>query len=236
MNSVHDMGGMQNFGPVVAEADEPCFHHEWERRAFGMTLAMAATRLWNLDQSRFARECIPPANYLSSSYYKIWIEALCRQMLERGLVTSEELADGRPRAAASKIPNVLTADGVAPALARGSPTLRAQASAARFALGAAVRTRNLNPHSHTRLPRYCRDKPGTITKVHGAHVFADANALGHGEQPQWLYTVRFEATELWGRDTTASAVYVDCWEPYLSSCVEERSSPSALGEGRGEGR
>lgn len=217
MNTVHDLGGMQSFGPVVAEADEPPFHREWERRAFGMTLAMGATRLWNLDQSRFSRESIPPAIYLSSSYYKIWIEGLCRLMLERGLVTSAELADGRLRASPAKLPNVLTADRVAPSLASGSPTLRPQSNAARFALGASVRTKNLHPHSHTRLPRYCRDKPGIITKVHGPHVFADANALGHGEEPQWLYTVRFEAAALWGRDTTASAVYVDCWEPHLEA-------------------
>jgi nitrile hydratase len=228
MNTVHDMGGMQNFGPVAPEAREPAFHHEWERRAFGLTLAMAGTRMWNLDQTRFARECIPPAVYLSSSYYKIWIEGLSRMMLERGLVTAEELADGRLRAPAVSVPNVLSADKVARALAHGHSTLRAEPAAARFAVGDAVRTANLHPRSHTRLPRYCRDKRGTVTMVHGAHVFADANALGHGEKPQWLYTVRFEAAELWGPDTTAAAVYVDCWEPYLS--------PSPLGEGRGEGR
>ncbi|HXN16413.1 MAG TPA: nitrile hydratase subunit beta [Usitatibacter sp.] len=216
MNTVHDMGGMQNFGPVVPEADEPAFHHKWERRAFGMTLAMAGARLWTLDQSRFARESIPPALYLASSYYKIWMEGLCRLMLERGLVTTEELADGRARASVGvKIPNVLTADRVASALARGSPTLRPNASAARFAVGDAVRTKNVHPRSHTRLPRYCRDKPGAIAKVHGVHVFADASALGHGEESQWLYCVRFDARDLWGPDTTAAAVFVDCWEPYL---------------------
>jgi nitrile hydratase subunit beta len=215
VNTVHDMGGMQNFGPVVAERDEASFHHPWERRAFGLVLAMGASRQWNLDQSRFARESIPPAAYLSSSYYKIWVEGLSRLMLERGLVTAEELADGRPRAAAVKLANVLTADGVGASLARGHSTQREKDGAAHFAPGDKVRTKNLHPRSHTRLPRYCRDKPGTIASVHGVHVFPDANALGHGEEPQWLYSVRFDATELWGPDTTAAAVYVDCWEPYL---------------------
>ena len=97
----------------------------------------------------------------------------------------------------------------------GHSTLRAEAAPARFAVGDAVRTTNVHPRSHTRLPRYCRDQPGTIARVHGAHVFPDANALGQGEKPQWLYTVRFAAADLWGPDTTAAAVYVDCWEPYL---------------------
>ena len=80
-----------------------------------------------------------------------------------------------------------------------------------------MRARNLHPVSHTRLPRYCRGKAGTIAAVHGAHVYPDANARDEGESPQWLYTVRFAARELWGPDTTAAAVYVDCFEPYLES-------------------
>jgi len=215
MNTVHDMGGMQNFGPVVAEINEPAFHCEWERRAFGMVLAMGGARMWNIDQSRFARESIPPAVYLSSSYYKIWFEGLSRLMLERGLVTAEELVDGRLRAPAASVLTVLTADKVVRSLAQGHSTLRAVAAAARFAVGDAVRTVNLHPRSHTRLPRYCRDKRGTVTRVHGPHVFADANALGQGEKPQWLYAVCFEAADLWGSDTTAAAVYVDLWEPHL---------------------
>jgi nitrile hydratase len=82
-------------------------------------------------------------------------------------------------------------------------------------VGDKVRTRNLNPATHTRLPRYCRDKPGTIARVHGFHVFPDVHATGRGENPQWLYSVRFEAADLWGPHTTASAVHVDLWEPYL---------------------
>jgi nitrile hydratase len=216
MNGVHDMGGLQSFGPVAVEKDEPRFHERWEGRALGMVVLMGAARQWNIDQSRAARESLPPATYLSSSYYKIWIEGLCKLMVERGLVTQEELADGIVRAPAKELANILTAESVPAAIARGSPTRRPESTRARFAVGDAVRSRNLNPPTHTRLPRYCRDKPGTIVKVHGMHVFADSHALGR-EDPQWLYTVRFDAADLWGPDTTASAVYVDCWEPYLEA-------------------
>lgn len=217
MNGVHDMGGLQNFGPVFPEPHEPPFHHEWERRAFGLTLAMGAVGQWNLDQSRAARESLPPAQYLANSYYQIWLDGLIKLMLERGLVTAEELADGRMRAAPARTSGPLTAEGVAPALARGNSTQRSLTSQARFAVGDAVRTLAINPLWHTRLPRYCRGKPGTVARVHGAHVFPDTNACGQGEQPQWLYSVRFEASELWGPDTTAAAVHVDCWEPYLEA-------------------
>jgi nitrile hydratase beta subunit len=216
MNGVHDMGGMQNFGSVVPEAGEPRFHAAWERRAFALTLAMGGARVWNLDQTRAARESLPPAQYLASSYYQIWVDGLIKLMLERGLITREELAEGRMHDPPAQIPNVVTADKVAAALARGSPTERPLAGAARFRVGDAVRTKVLNTPTHTRLPRYCRDKRGTVTMTHGAHVFADANARGQGE-PQWLYTVRFEGSELWGSDTSAAAVHVDCWEPYLEA-------------------
>lgn len=216
MNGVHDMGGMQDFGPVVPEADEPTFHHPWERRAFALTVAMGATGAWNLDQSRTARESLPPAQYLGSSYYRIWLEGLRALLLERGLVTADELADGHLREPARALPRKLTIDRLASALARGSSTQRTLAGEAQFHVGDRVRTRNVNPPTHTRLPRYCRDKPGTIVAVHGAHVFPDTHARGAGEQPQWLYTVRFAAADLWGEATTASCVHVDCWEPHLA--------------------
>jgi nitrile hydratase subunit beta len=207
MNGVHDMGGAQCYGPVVPERDEPLFHHPWEARAMGITVALGASGEWNLDQSRSARESLPPEVYLSSSYYEIWVRGLEKLLAERGL-----LGDS-PRA----IRRVLDAASVPASLARGSPTLREAKSKPRFALGDRVRTLNINPPSHTRLPRYCRDKPGTIARVHGPHVFPDAHAAGRGEDPRWLYGVRFEARDLWGPQTTASAVFVDCWEPYLEA-------------------
>jgi nitrile hydratase beta subunit len=214
MNGAHDMGGMQNFGPVAPEADEPRFHHAWERRAFALTLAMGATGAWTLDQARSARESLPPAQYLASSYYEIWLAGLLALMTERGLVTAEEAAAGRMLVAPRPLPRRLDAAAVAATLARGSSTLRASATAPRFARGDAVRTREMHPASHTRLPRYCRGRRGTVVAVHGAHVYPDASAHG-SESAQWLYTVRFEARELWGPDTTATAVHVDCFEPYL---------------------
>lgn len=215
MNGAHDMGGEQNFGPVEAEANEPVFHHPWEGRVLGMNLAMAATRQWNIDQGRFGIEQIEPATYLKMSYYEKWFDRLCRLLLERGLVTREELADGKPRTPPKKIAT-LAADQVLPTLKRGVLSTRELAAPARFKVGDKVRTKSMSPATHTRLPRYCRDKPGTIAIVHAPHVFPDVNALGKGEDPHWLYTVRFEARDLWGEDTTADAVYADCWEPYLA--------------------
>jgi nitrile hydratase len=89
------------------------------------------------------------------------------------------------------------------------------AGAPRFRIGDAVRARDLHPAAHTRLPR-CRGKPGTIAATR-ARIFADAHARGIDEPLEWLYTVRFDAHVIWGADTTAAAVCVDCWEPYLDA-------------------
>jgi nitrile hydratase beta subunit len=215
MNAAHDMGGMHSFGPVVIEPNEPWFHDEWERRAFAVTLAMGATGAWNLDMARAARESLPPAQYLSNTYYQIWFDALVKLMIEKGLVTADEIRDGKSKAPAAPNVRKLLKENVAAVLAKGGPSEREVSTPARFKTGDAVRTRQMNPATHTRLPRYCRDKRGTVVGVRGAHVFPDKNALGLGDQPQWLYTVEFDAKELWGPDTTASSVCVDCWESYL---------------------
>jgi nitrile hydratase subunit beta len=223
MNGAQDLGGAMGFGPVAPEPDEPVFHAAWERRIFALTLAMGATGQWNLDMTRSARESLPPLQYLGSSYYRIWWLALERLLKERLLVSEQELADGVLRAPSVPGVNRLCADRVRPVLERGTPTLRQSVVPAIFCVGDPVLTRRMNPPGHTRLPRYARGRRGTVMACHGAHVYPDAHAAGLGEQPQWLYTVQFDARELWGEETTADAVCVDCWEPYLMRVDDPRA-------------
>ena len=216
MNGAHDMGGMMGFGPVEPEPDEPVFHVEWERRAFALTLAMGAAGLWNIDKSRLARESLHPAHYLNASYYHIWLDGLTRRLVETKLVTPEELKTGRRLAPPAPVKRVITASEVGRAIATGAPSTREPQAVARFRQGQMVRARNMHPFGHTRLPRYLRGRQGEITRLHGAHVFPDSEAHDLGEVPQWLYTVRFEARELWGEDRNAGdTVHADLWEPYL---------------------
>lgn len=216
MTTVHDMGGVHGFGRVVEEIDEPLFHAAWERRAFALTLASAAPGGWSIDESRFARESLPPTTYLSASYYEIWFEALTNLLQKKGLVTAVELAAGKALDPPKDGVKVLAVDKVAEAMGRGGPTERGPTAPAEFRVGDLVRTRVTNPPTHTRLPRYARGRCGIIHRVHGVHVFADSNASGGGENPQWLYNVRFSAEELWGPDATAgSTVHIDLWEPHL---------------------
>jgi len=216
VNGVHDMGGQHGFGPVTPEPDEPVFHADWERRAFALTLAMGATGTWNLDGARFARESLPPVTYLSSTYYEIWFGALEHQLEEHGLVSAEERDAGRALEPAMPVARTLAAEDVPATLGRGGPTVREATRPARFAVGDRVRARNEHPATHTRLPRYVRGHEGTVALVHGCHIFPDTHAHGLGEQPEWLYTVRFDARELWGSGADPTVrVSTDAFEPYL---------------------
>jgi nitrile hydratase len=214
MNGAHDMGGVHGFGAVEVEPDEPVFHAEWERRAFALTRAMGATGPWNLDQVRFAREDRHPAGYLALSYYERWFAGLERMVVEHGLVGSDELASGRSLRPGRSVRRVLSAADLAN-FGPSNPS-REPPRPARFAAGDRVLASNIHPSGHTRLPRYVRGHVGTIVLVHGAQVFPDSRAHGHGDDPQWLYTVRFDARELWGAKADSTlTVSVDAFEPYL---------------------
>jgi nitrile hydratase subunit beta len=190
VDGIHDLGGMQGFGPVVVEPDEPVFHAPWEGRVFAMAALVMARGIANPDAFRHAIERLPPVVYLSAGYYRRWLAALERLVGERG--------DAAPAAP-------------------GPPGARREvAEAPRFAAGQAVIARDVHPGGHTRLPRYVRGRRGVVARVHPAWVFPDTNAHGQGEQPQHAYAVRFAARELWGDGADArAAIHVDLFESYL---------------------
>lgn len=216
MNGPHDLGGQMGLGPVAPETDEPYFHAEWEKRALGLTLSCGAFGAWTIDESRHARENIPPATYLSASYYEIWIRALDVLLERHGFATRGELFSGHSVGQGRQPTRILKADMVAGVLARGGPCDRPVQSEPRFVPGDVVRTKNFNPETHTRLPRYARAKTGTVEAVQGSFVFPDDNAHGKGENPQWVYTVVFDGGEIWGEGADPTlTVSIDAWESYL---------------------
>jgi nitrile hydratase len=216
MNGIHDMGGMDGFGKVEPEADEPVFHAPWEGRVIAMARAMGAAGAWNIDMFRDAREHQPPGVYLASSYYKSWELSLETLALKLGYVTPGELAAGHGFNPARSLPRDVLRAKDAPAAVRRGSYERPAKSPALFKAGDRVRTKNMHPTTHTRLPRYARGRSGVVDRVLGCQVFPDSSALGDGDDPQWLYAVAFEGRELWGADTDATLkVSIDAFEPYL---------------------
>jgi nitrile hydratase subunit beta len=216
MNGIHDMGGMQDMGPVEHEINEPVFHHPWEGRVFAMFLAAGAWHRWNLDAFRHTRELLTPVDYLTMSYYEQWCSGMEHLLVTRGLVTAEELQSGQPAPGSAKATPPLTPEMIPATLPKRLHAQRDVSLTARFQTGQTVRARNINPVGHTRLPRYARGKSGTIHKDHGVFVFPDTNARFAGENPQHLYSVRFMARELWGAQAPEKdSVYLDMWDDYL---------------------
>jgi nitrile hydratase subunit beta len=216
MDGVHDMGGMDGFGKVEPEANEPVFHHRWEGRVLAMSRAIGVFRAWTIDTSRYAIELLSPSVYLTRSYYEKWFLRNQKLLIERGLIDADEVAAGRALRPAKNVNRgPFTLADVEKVTRRGSYGRPAPASA-RFKVGDRVRTKNIHPATHTRLPRYARGRVGVVERLHGTHVFPDSAAVGNGDDPQWLYTVRFDAHELWGADAEANLkVSIEAFEPYL---------------------
>ena len=214
MDGIHDMGGMHGFGRVPFEKNEAAFHHEWERRVWGLRLATRRPSWMNLDCSRHTLERMPPALYLSYSYFERWLYGLTTTMLEAGFVTLDEVKQAKASPGTASCTDAPGPEAVDPHVY--SEFRREIDALPRFRIGEQVHTGNPHPAGHTRLPRYARDKTGQIHLHHGAHVLPDTHAHGQGESPTHLYTVAFAACTLWGPDASAKdKVFLDIWECHL---------------------
>lgn len=218
MNGVHDMGGMTCFGPVIREENEPVFHAPWERRAFALMM-LSMGQVDTLDAFRHAIERMDPVQYLTSTYYEHWLAAVETLSVEKGLLSTQELATGKAAATGKSAKPPLPPEAIAKVVKGGAPSNRETGRLTpRFHPGDRVMARNLNPSGHIRLPRYVRGRHGVVAQVHGTFVYPDTNAHGAGEQPQPLYSVRFDARALWGPAAAArDGLYIDLWEDYLES-------------------
>lgn len=221
MSRIHDMGGRLGTGAVdpqdgydFAEAKD------WHKRALALNVACGFLRQWNIDASRHARELLDPQDYMAFSYYEKWMDGLADLMVDRGVVTVEELASGQAAGVSPVRARAAKPETVEAVLMNGSPYAR-EATAPVFAVGAQVRTRKparnvAVPGGHTRLPAYAAGAIGEVVLHHGAHVFPDSNAHFSGEAAEPLYAVRFTAQALWGAEADPlDEVVLDLWESYL---------------------
>jgi nitrile hydratase len=204
VDGIHDLGGRQGFGPVEVERDEPVFHEDWERTARGLTFATVAT-VPNPSTSKFrhAIERMEPAHYLSSSYYEHWVTAAATLAVESGLVARDELEHRAGGVFPISQPE-LTSDVDVP-MSQGT----------RFNVGDHVRVRNFHPAGHTRCPGYIRGKVGTVTRTDGDWSIPDVECHSPERIAEGLYSVCFEADELWGDGQRGATVNVDLWDSYL---------------------
>jgi hypothetical protein len=95
MGRINDVGGMQGFPPIEQELDEPAFHADWEAHVFAINRALIGHGVYNLDEFRDAIERMPPQEYLASSYYEKWFHAVTTLLVEKGVLTADEVSGGR---------------------------------------------------------------------------------------------------------------------------------------------
>ena len=224
MNGVHDMGGMHCFGPIDIEADEPIFHDEWEGRVYGMVTSIREEHdIYGPYGSRHYIENIPPAQYLASSYYEKWMLALETALVSKGLLTTEEL-DARtrqfgddPSAEVARRDGPDLAERVRQRIYKPQPLEQRASTEPLFSVGDEIVVRNIHPVGHTRLPRYVRGKRGVIARIYGAQGFQDEPTVADNS-PQHVYSVVFEASELWGGNAEPNQLlYIDMWECWMEA-------------------
>jgi nitrile hydratase beta subunit len=215
MDGVHDLGGVQGFGPIEIDDDLRPFKHDWEGRMWGINEAVAGDPGWTLDWWRHVREVIVPLDYLMRPYFDQWAQIYAALLINSGLATLEEVVQGKPRNAESVGASPMSADEVRAASGHTESFRRDTGAKPIFGVGQAVIVRSQAAAGHTRLPRYVRGRPGLVHVYRGIYVLPDAKALGR-EEAEPLYTIAFQAGDLWPEAAgRRDRVFVDLWESYL---------------------
>jgi nitrile hydratase len=206
VDGIHDLGGMGGFGAIDVERDEPVFHESWEALAFALNvLGIAHLRAYNADEYRHAIERMDPAHYLAASYYERVLTGAATLLVEKGLVSRENLETraGAPFPLAQPVAERPTAEL--------PPQLEG-----RFTVGDRVVVRDIHPAGHTRVPRYVRGRRGVVLHVAPKFSFPDASAHGQERRSEHTYHVEFAASELWADAAEPDqTVVVDLWDAYL---------------------
>ncbi len=214
MDGMHDLGGKQGFGPVDVKNGDVPFHHDWERRMWGMARAGLLSNL-TIDWFRHGLERIAPANYLSYRYFDKWCVNYMMIYLDNAQASMDEVLSGHAQTPADPAPAKTLAE-VIEAGKGGHVKFEVPIDALPSrAVGDTVLTQRIMPVNHTRLPAYARNARGTIIAHHGSHALPDAGALGM-QVGEHLYTVSFAGTELWGAEADPrDTVMLELWESYF---------------------
>ncbi len=215
MDGVHDLGGVQGFGPIAVDDDPRPFRHDWEGRMWGINEALEGEPTWTLDWWRHVRELIMPTDYLTRPYFDQWAQVYAALLIDSGVATLDELAQGKACGARRPGASPMRAEAAREASRRPESFRRDTGAKPLFGIGQKVTARVQGAPGHTRLPHYVRGRSGLVHAYRGVFVLPDAKSRGRDEAEP-LYTIVFDASALWpeaiGR---RDRVFVDLWESYL---------------------
>lgn len=233
MDGIHDMGGMEGFGPVPYAPEESVqVTTRWEAFSGASLFALLRSGLTNIDAHRHRIERLDPTRYLPISYWGRWLAAVESATVDQGIAGREEIDDaiaelGHDPSRTAPLPAMHPV--VALESRDNDPTfIRPLDRPPAFAVGDPVMTMADAPHAgHHRLPRYARGRRGTIVRSYPAFIFPDSVAHGRGEAPTYVYAVGFTARELWGPDGDPNQICnLDLFEPYLRPANASATTPT----------
>lgn len=218
MDSIHDMGGMQGFGSVTYDPDEPVFEEDWHRKVFAFGAFTARLSGTNQNAFRHALERLHPVQYLAEGYYGRWLEGAHSLLVDHGVIAPGAVEARARRLQGEDVPEPPDLTPNKPAYeASGPGSLREVDREPRYKLGDQVRAKDIHPTGHTRLPRYVRGRRGKVTRIQPAAVLPDTHAHFVGENAQHVYEVAFDSTELWGPEAEPFTLHIDLYEDYLEA-------------------
>jgi len=201
MDGIHDLGGKQGYGPIRYTLDATAFHSTWEVRVNAMYAHAVRSGIFNMDEYRHAIERMEPRHYLTASYYERSLTGFATLLVEKGVLTREELER--------------RANGTFPL---SSPSASGRGNAPqreRFKPGERVRVKLDFVPGHIRLPGYVRGKVGTVVGESPPYPFPDAHAHGIHAEDEPTYDVRFHAEDLWPNGCDPALVHVGIFQSYL---------------------
>ena len=216
MDGVHDLGGKQGFGPVDVDEEELPFHADWEGRMWAIAQCGLGRKGWTIDWWRYCRELIDPVDYLSRPYFDSWMQAYTAAYIDSNAMTLEEIIAAKSSTPIVEPPAAVDAAQVLKDVQSQAISFERPVDAPPiFKTDDCINTKQLTTAQHTRLPGYARGKAGVIHAYHGAHILADAGALG-SERAEHIYSVVFEVRDLWPEaQDKKDRVFLDLWESYL---------------------
>ncbi|KAB1190443.1 nitrile hydratase subunit beta [Haloferax sp. MBLA0076] len=219
MDGIHDMGGMHGFG-AVPTSDDVQFHAQWERETYAMMKLLGMQGQFNTHQMRATVERMAPKVYLESTYFERWLTGIEDRLLEDGVLSQEELREAHSTVSDGTKTQRSDDDLVSLVRERFSADAFSNQTEIdpRFEEGDSVVAKNSHPFGHTRLPGYVRRARGSIRKYLGTFHLPDAAARGDTSVTEPMYSVGFDAAELWGDDAEGNGtIYIDLFESYLES-------------------
>jgi nitrile hydratase beta subunit len=245
MKLQHYLGGLEGL-PEPLNLEKRVFVEEWEKRIFGIHVAMmglsnhlssalpaypieevptAFHDEWTWASLRTGAEAMNPFDYFKFRYYEKWLGGITSFFVEQGYVTEEELA-AKASSPVPTEPNVASAavDDQIEQYLRMGDSPRRDVAHPRFAVGDQVRVTDVPAAAHTRLPGYLRSHVGTVERVfEGDYAYFCHTGDGIGE-PMPIYIVEFAPTELWGAraEDHPNSIYAELFEAYLLPIEENQ--------------